>query len=305
MRVYRELVEGNWAQHKFVCVGLDSEFAKIPETAFKGKSTTCASEVANTIAHFNLEIVRATRDIANAFKLNYAFYAMYGRDGIEALNQSIRDIHIYAPEAPVILDIKDMDIGNTNNGYVKMAFDYFRADAVTINPYLGRAAAQPFLDRKEKGIIVLCRASNPGAGEFQDLYTLQVNPNDVQRGMMTTEWLTYLGKVCRPLYERVAKNVVDEWNMNQNCSLVVGATCPEELARVRKLVGDMPLLIPGIGAQGGDVEKTIKAGKDSRGKGMLINSSRGIIFASNGADFAEAARRETLKLHSLINQYLN
>ncbi len=192
-------------------------------------------------------------------------------------------IHTVAPDVPVILDAKDMDIGNTNTGYVRMAFEYCQADAITINPYLGMEAAQPFLDQKDKGIIVLCRTSNKGSGEFQDL----------------------LIKSDMPLYQYVASRVAKYWNKNGNCALVVGATYPNELAQVRRIVGDMPILIPGIGVQGGDVEATVKAGRDSRGQGMIINASRSIIFASNGPDFAEAARRETLKLHNLINQYRN
>lgn len=172
------------------------------------------------------------------------------------------------------------DICNTNAGYVDAAFGFLQADAITVHPYLGAEALQPFLARAEKGIIVLCRTSNPGAGEFQDL---SVNGE--------------------PLYSFVARRVANEWNKNGNCALIVGATYPDELREVHELIGDMPILIPGIVAQDGDVEKTVSAGKNSCRQGMIINSSRCIIFASNGADFAEAARRETEKLCNLINQY--
>ncbi|MBX4216186.1 orotidine-5'-phosphate decarboxylase, partial [Candidatus Parcubacteria bacterium] len=189
---------------------------------------------------------------------------------------------------------------------MKAIFDDLGADAVTVHPYLGSEAMTPFLERKEKGIFVLCRTSNPGAGEFQDLpvqvpldFFNEVNPERRIR----VEAPDFAPPTHIPLYQYVAWRVKTEWNKNGNCGLVVGATYPEELAQVRRIVGDMPLLIPGIGAQGGDLEKTVKAGKDSRGRGMIVNSSRGIIFASNGEDFAEAARRETQKLHDLITKY--
>jgi len=196
------------------------------------------------------------------------------------LANTIKFIHQVAPEVPVILDAKRADIGNTNKGYVQAAFEELGVDAITVHPYLGKEALQPFLNRGDKGVFVLVRTSNPGAGEFQDL---QVNGE--------------------PLYQIVARQVATEWNKNNNCGVVVGATYPEELLLIRQVVGDMPILIPGIGAQGGDVEKTVRAGKDSRGRGMIINSSRGIIFASAESDFPLAARRETIKLKNMINQY--
>lgn len=269
-RNFRQMLEKKWSEGKFVCVGLDSELGKIPESIHK-------KHVADTIREFNLRIVDATKDLVCAYKPNLAFYAAQGANGLDALWQTIRNIKIRAPDVPVILDAKYADIGNTNAGYVKFAFEYLGADAVTVHPYLGREALQPFLNCKDKGIFVLCRTSNPGAGEFQDLVISGV-----------------------PLYNHVARHVASHWNVNDNCALVVGATYPDELRQVRMLVGDMPILIPGIGAQGGDVEKTVEAAGGNR---MIINSSRGIIFASNGPDFAEAARRETLSLHNLINQY--
>ena len=289
-RNFREMLEAQWAKGKFVCVGLDSEFGKIPLSAHRYEEGYVVSEtercvkVADTIVAFNKAIVEATKDLVCAYKPNSAFYEAYGDQGLAALHRTIVDINSIAPDIPVILDAKRADIGNTNAGYAQMAFEYLGADAITVHPYLGREALQPFLDRKDKGIIVLCRTSNPGGGEFQDRLTV-----------------TDYGNM--PLYQYVALRVAKEWNKNGNCALVVGATYPNELAVVRQIVGDIPILILGIGAQGGDVEATVKAGKDSRGQGMIINSSRGIIFASKGADFAEAARRETLKLHELINQY--
>lgn len=278
-RKFGQMLEAQWSRGNFVCVGLDSEFGKIPESTHVG-GNECAVHEGNTVVAFNRAIVEATKDLVCAYKPNVAFYEAHGAEGIAALQRTIADIHAIAPNVPVILDAKRADFGNTNAGYVDAAFGFFRADAITVHPYLGAEALQPFLTRAEKGIIVLCRTSNPGAGEFQDL---SVNGE--------------------PLYRFVARRVASKWNKGGNCALVVGATYPDELREVRGLVGDMPILIPGIGAQGGDVEKVVSAGKNSRGQGMIINSSRGIIFASKGADFAEAARRETEKLRNLINQY--
>jgi len=277
MRDFRKLLEARWERGNFVCIGLDSELSKIPDAV-----RAYDDGVVNVILRFNRAIVEATKDLACAYKPNVAFYEAHGKGGLVALRRTIVAVHCLAPEVPVILDAKRGDIGSTNVGYAEAAFEFLQADAITVHPYLGAEALQPFLARAEKGVIVLCRTSNPGAGEFQDL---SVNSGE-------------------PLYRFVARRVAsDKWNKNGNCALVVGATYPEELHEVRGLVGDMPILIPGIGAQGGDVEKTVSAGKDSRGRGMIINSSRGIIFASSGRDFAEAARRETEKLHNLINQY--
>jgi orotidine-5'-phosphate decarboxylase len=278
-RNFSSLLAYQWSRGNLICVGLDSEFGKIPEH-LKRIPDSAGDGYVNTVTKFNRAIVEATKDLVCAYKPNIAFYEAHGAEGIAALQRTIADIHAIAPDVPVILDAKRADIGNTNAGYVDAAFGFLRADAITVHPYLGVEALQPFLARTEKGIIVLCRTSNPGAGEFQDL---PVNGE--------------------PLYRFLARRVANEWNKNGNCALVVGATYPDELREVRGLVGDMPILIPGIGAQGGDVQMSVLAGKDSRGHGMIINSSRGIIFASKGADFAEAARRETEKLRDLINQY--
>ncbi|MDZ4205974.1 MAG: orotidine-5'-phosphate decarboxylase [Patescibacteria group bacterium] len=301
------MLETQWSRGNFVCVGLDSEFGKIPESTHKSGHRSgnhhIAVSVANTIVAFNRAIVEATKDLVCAYKPNIAFYEAHGDEGLNALHRTIVDIHAIAPDVPVILDAKRADIGNTNAGYVEAAFDFLGADAITVHPYLGAEALQPFLDCKDKGIIVLCRTSNPGAGEFQDLHTLPLDPRARPEGMTAEAWLEELCEDSMRLYERVALNVATKWNKNSNCLLVVGATYPVEAERVRVKVGDVPFLIPGIGAQGGDVEATVMASQDSRGWGMIINSSRGIIFASEGADFAEAARRETEKLRDIINQY--
>lgn len=264
-RNFREILNPQWDAKKFVCVGLDSDAKKLPKSV-------------EDQYHFNLHIIDATRDVACAYKLNLAFYR--GSDGKMMLRRTIRDGMRLAPRALWILDAKYLDIGNTNDGYVAEAFEYFGVDAVTIHNYLGREATMPFLARKDKLIIVLCRTSNPGAGEFQDLTIDRTG--------------------FRKLYEVVAHNVAASWNTNSNCGLVVGATAPEELQRVRTHAPDLPLLIPGIGAQGGDLEATAQAA----GGKMLINSSRGIIFASSGDDYFDAARREALKLDAAIRAAL-
>ena len=273
-RNFRQLLEAQWGEGKFLCVGLDSDFEKIPEAARQGS-------VSDTIVAFNRAIVDSTKDLVCAYKPNSAFYEIHGDEGWKALRATIQYIHDVAPETPVILDAKRADIGNTNNGYAASAFDHLHADAITVNPYPGRGALQPFLDRKNKGIIVWCRTSNEGAGEFQDL---------VVDG--------------KPLYEVVARHVAEEWNANGNCALVVGATYVEELRAVRAVAPDMPILIPAIGAQKGDLEKTVAAGEDARGRGVIISASRSVIFASGGADFAEAAREKVTALNGAIRKSL-
>lgn len=301
MTTFNEKLQAKWNEGKFVCVGLDSELSKIPQSVLKQRFPVDFDDDGDFIFWFNREMVFATSDVASCYKLNLAFYVSHGDVGLRALRRSIESVREFDSDMPVILDAKSMDIGNTNLGYVQMAFEYCDADAITVNPYLGREAAQPFLDQKNKGVIVLCRTSNSGAGEFQDLrIEVQRNEAEVISGTVLPN-RTYTAK----LFQHVAYQVAHHWDVNDNCAVVVGATYPEELAQVRRIVGDMPILIPGIGAQGGDVEATVKAGMDSGKQGMIINSSRGIIFASSGTDFAEAAQRETQKLHDLINQYRN
>ena len=254
--------------NSLVCVGLDPDANQMP------------SHVSNVV-EFNKAIIDATKDQVCAYKPNSAFYESLGVPGIEHLKETCDYIKETAPDIPIILDYKRADIGNTNQGYISHAFDYLNADAVTVHPYMGGEALKPFLARSEKGIIVLCRTSNPGAGEFQDL---QVGDKKV--------------------YQIVAEKVKNDWNANGNCALVVGATYPEELAEIRLLVGDdMPILVPGIGAQGGDIEKTVRAGINKKGEGIIVNSARGIIYASQRQDFAEAARQATIDLRDKINGF--
>lgn len=292
-RNFMRLLEDRWSEGTFVCVGLDTDYKKIPKCARKGQGD---AGIMDTITSFNSAIVEATADLVCAYKPNVAFYEALGMMGVVALNRTIANIRDVAPEVPVILDCKRADIGNTNTGYVTAAFDYHGADAVTVHPYLGQEALQPFLDQKNKGVFVLCRTSNPGAGELQDRF---VEVSDAE----AKSWGIERG-TCMPLYQLLAYLVSRNWNTHGNCGVVAGATYHGELRTVRDIVDNMPILIPGIGAQGGEVEKTISTGKDNRGRGMLINSSRGIIFASDGPDFADAARRETENLSQQISAAL-
>lgn len=251
----------------WVCVGLDPEPEKLP---------AILRHRPQAILEFNRAIIDATADLVCAYKPQIAHYAAVGAE--DQLLETIRYIRERAPGVPVILDSKRGDIGSTAEKYAREAFERFGADAVTVNPYLGRDAAEPFLAYKDKGVIVLCRTSNAGAREFQDL---QVGG--------------------RKLYEIVAEHVAREWNVHGNCLLVVGATYPEELAAIRACAGEMTFLVPGVGAQGGDVERVVRQGRNAKGRGLIVNSSRGILYAGSGEDFAVAARRATLELRAAIN----
>lgn len=257
--------------NSLVCLGLDSDINKLPEFL---KSNP------NPQFEFNKAIIGATHDLICAYKPNSAFYEALGDKGLKELKMTCDYLNQNFPYVPIILDAKRADIGNTNNGYIKYAYDYLEVDAITLSPYLGREAIQPFLNLIDKGSIILCKTSNQGAGELQDL---KIN-----------------GK---PLYLTIAQKVTNEWNANNNCMLVVGATYPEELTTIRHSIRDMTILVPGIGVQGGDLEKTLKAGLNSQKSGLLINSSRGIIFASSKQDFAQKAREQAQKLREEINKY--
>ncbi|MGI8637710.1 MAG: orotidine-5'-phosphate decarboxylase, partial [Segetibacter sp.] len=216
-----------------------------------------------------------------AYKPNSAFYEAYGSVGIEQLKMTTDYMHDNYPDIPIILDAKRADIGNTNNGSISFIFDYLGVDAVTLHPYLGREALEPFLALQDKGIIILCRTSNPGATEFQDLLS-----DD------------------KSVYQHVAKAVREKWNSKKNCLLVVGATYPEEMKIIREIVGpDMVFLVPGIGAQGGNIAEVVKAGLGANKRGLIINSARDIIYASVNQDFAEAARKRAMETRHEINKY--
>jgi orotidine-5'-phosphate decarboxylase len=252
-----------------VCVGLDPEPGKFP-----AKFSTDP----DAVFAFCRDIVDATAEYVCCFKPQIAHFAARGAE--DALQRLVEHIHARHPGIPVILDAKRGDIGSTAQHYAAEALDRFRADAVTANPYLGRDSVQPFLDRADKGVVILCRTSNPGAADFQDLAV-----------------------DGRPLYQHVAERVARDWNGHGNCALVVGATWPEQLREVRAIVDDMPLLIPGIGAQGGDVEAVVLNGLNSQGTGLLVSSSRAILYASNGDDYAEAAAAAAKALRDEINRH--
>ena len=257
-----------WSAHNsLLCVGLDPDPAKFP-AHLQGRP--------KAILEFCTAIVDATADAVCCFKPQIAYFAAQRAE--EQLERLIAYIHDEYPGIPVILDAKRGDIGSTAEQYAKEAFARYGADAVTVNPYLGRDSVEPYLAWPDKGVILLCRTSNPGGSDLQ-----------------------FLDVGGEKLYERVARLVATEWNTSGQCALVVGATFPAEIARVREIVGELPLLVPGIGAQGGDIEATLKAGKTKNGSGLMINSSRAILYAGKGADFAEAARKAALQTRDDIN----
>jgi orotidine-5'-phosphate decarboxylase len=269
-RFYDRLAAAWKKNDSLVCVGLDPEATRYPAPL---------ANAPNRVFEFCRAIVDATADLVCCYKPQIAYFSAQRAE--DALERVIGYIHERYPNVPVILDAKRGDIGATAQQYAIELFDRFGADAVTVNPYLGRDSLAPFLDREDKGVIILCHTSNPGARDLQEL--------DVG------------GK---PLYQHVAGLVAREWNAKNNCALVVGATFPKELADVRAIVGeDMPLLIPGVGAQGGDVQTVVTNGKNMRGDGLIISSSRAILYAGSGDDFADAARAATQKLREEISRY--
>jgi len=261
------LTEAWHRNDSLVCVGLDPEIERFPH-GLAGQGSP--------IFHFNKAVIDATADLVCAYKPQFAHYAAYEAE--DQLERTIEYIHKNHPAVPVILDAKRGDVGNTAERYAIEAFERYGADAVTVNPYLGGDSLEPFLRRADKGVIVLCRTSNAGARDLQDLKVGE-----------------------RPLYQVVAQLAAQRWNSRGNCLLVVGATYPEELAQVRAIVGNMPLLVPGVGAQGADVAQAVRGGQTAQGTGLIVSSSRAIIYASQGADFASAARRATEKLRAEIN----
>lgn len=251
-----------------LCVGLDPDPARLPPHL---------AGAPDAILRFCREIVDATADLACAFKPQVAYFAAQRAE--EQLEALIAHIHERHPGVPVVLDAKRGDIGPTAEQYAREAFERYRADAVTVNPYMGFDSVEPWLEHAGRGVILLCRTSNPGGADLQSL--------DVGG---------------ERLYERVARLAAGPWNRGGELGLVVGATVPAELARVRALAPALPLLVPGIGAQGGDVAATVAAGRDAGGMGMMINSSRAILYAGRGEDFAQAARRAALDTRDLIER---
>ncbi len=273
MTFTRMLANAWQTNNSLLCVGLDPDPTKFPAHLRRG-----GERDDNAILEFCTVIVDATADLVCAFKPQIAYFAACrAEDQLEAL---IAHIHEKHPGIPVILDAKRGDIGATAEQYASEAFERFEADAVTVNPYMGRDTLEPWLAYQEKGVILLCRTSNPGGSDLQ-----------------------FLDVGGAKLYERVARLAANEWNSSGQIALVVGATFPAEIARVREIVGDMPLLVPGIGAQGGDIEATVRAGRTASGTGLMINSSRAILYAGKDEDFHVAARAAALETRDAINLY--
>ena len=236
---------------------------------------------------FNKWIIEETHEYAAAYKPNSAFYEARGDAGMKELKMTMDYLIKNYPDIFTILDAKRADIGNTNNGYVTAIFDWLRFDAVTLYPYLGKEALLPFLERKDKASIILCRTSNPGAGDFQDLEV--ADPSTVLR--------------AKPLWQVIAERVSKNWNKNNNCMLVVGATYPEKMRKIREITRDIPsdfpseitFLVPGVGVQGGDIKSVLETGLNSEGLGLIINSSRGIIFSADPKSEAQKLCEEIRK----------
>ena len=268
MSQFIEQLQRAWdSNDSLVCVGLDPEIERFPEQF---------AEQPSPIFQFNKAIIDATADLVCAYKPQFAHYAAYEAE--DQLERTIDYIHRSYPGIPVILDSKRGDVGNTAERYAIEAFERYHADAVTVSPYLGGDSMEPFLKYEDKGVIILCRTSNPGAGDLQDL---EISG--------------------RRLFHVVADLAARRWNTRGNCMLVVGATYPRELAEVREIVGNMPFLVPGVGAQGGDVAQAVQSGQTAAGAGLVVSSSRGILYASAGENFASAAREATVKLRDQIN----
>jgi orotidine-5'-phosphate decarboxylase len=268
---FRSRLAAAWRHHdSLLCVGLDPDPARFP-AHLQGRP--------DAVLSFCQAIVDATADLACAFKPQIAYFAAARAE--DQLEELIAYIHARYPEVPVVLDAKRGDIGATAEQYAREAFERYAADALTVNPYMGMDSIAPYLEYSGRGLIVLCRTSNPGGSDLQNL--------QIEGG--------------RRLYQHVAELVATKWNRHGQCALVVGATFPAELAEVRALVGDLPLLVPGIGAQGGDVAATLRAGRTADGTGLMISSSRAILYAGHDEDFAAAARRAALATRDEINLY--
>ncbi|MGA1820629.1 MAG: orotidine-5'-phosphate decarboxylase [Thermoplasmatota archaeon] len=271
---WKEKLAGALRKRTLLCVGLDTDMDRFPSEMRGGELPQFER---------NREIVDATADLAAAYKLNQAFYEVQGADGVRAMERTVAYIHDKDPGILVILDAKKGDIGNTSEAYAKAAFETLQADSITVNGYMGKDAVSPFSEYPDRLVFVLCRTSNCAAGEVQN------TPSPTE-----------------PLFLKMAE-MISGWNDNGNLGMVVGATYPEELEMVRKRVGyDMPVLVPGVGAQGGDLEKVLEYGTDEKGWGVLINVSRGIMFSflKKGGEYSAAARSAALEYHDGINRVM-
>ena len=266
---FRDQIEAAWAsQGSMLCLGLDPDPQRFPPSIGKGPKA---------ILNFCKEIADSCADLVCAFKPQFAYFASQRAE--DQLEELIAHLKRSYPQIPIILDAKRGDIGSTAEHYALEAFERYGADAVTVNPYMGKDSIEPYLQHPGKGVIILCRTSNPGGSDIQNL---PINSNQA-------------------VFEHVAR-LAKEWDRAGQIALVVGATFPQEIAQVRAIVGDMPLLIPGIGAQGGDIEATVTAGQIANrpGTGMMINSSRAILYASAREDFADAARNVAMATRDAI-----
>jgi orotidine-5'-phosphate decarboxylase len=272
MTFFEKLDTSVQKNNSLLCVGLDTDIHKIPKFLVE--------ESEDHVFEFNKAIIDATHDLVCAYKPNSAYYEADGIEGLASLEKTIEYIHSIYPEIPVILDAKRADIGSTSEHYAMAAFDYFKADGLTLHPYMGEDSLEFFLKRPDKGCIILCRTSNPSASDFQDLLI-----------------------EGKPLYIRVGEKVM-EWDKKyHNCLMVVGATWPKQMEEIRALAPEMNFLVPGIGSQGGDLEGIMKTGLRPDKAGLIINSGRSIIYASSDEDFAEKAHLEAQKLRDEINKY--
>ena len=290
--------------NSLLSIGLEPDPDKIPKHLFS---------LEDPLFEFNKAIIDATHDLVCAYKPQIATYSALGVEGLKSLLKTVSYLKKHHPDIPLILDAKRGDIARTSEKYAKEAFDVIGADAVTVNPYLGLDALEPFLQRKEKGIIILCRTSNLSASDFQDLLIYPSSDPDLSgesrsnssrqdRYQMVTRQARTISSY-EPLYIKIAKKVV-EWNEKyRNCLMVIGATWPEQLKEVRKIAPEMFFLVPGIGTQRGDLQKTLKYGLTKNGSGLIIHSSSAIIYASSEKNFAQKAKDEAKKVSDLINKY--
>jgi orotidine-5'-phosphate decarboxylase len=266
MKSFNErLQEIQTQRNSLICIGLDVDPIKLP---------VCLRDREDSVLEFNARIIEATHDLVCAYKPNLAFYEALGGRGLDVLRETLKLI----PKSVLTIgDAKRGDIGNTAERYAVSLFDDFGFDAITVNPYMGSDSVEPFLKRPDKGVFLLALTSNPGSKDFQRL----------KIGTM-------------PLYEKIVRKA-KQWNVNNNLGLVIGATHPKDLKRVRAIVPDMPILLPGIGTQGGDLKLSIQNGRSKKGSGIIVNASRSVLYASPREDFTDAARREAMRLRDEIN----
>lgn len=264
-----------WQQKAFVCVGLDIDVEKLPS------SLASIADVEDRVKQFIYTIVHSTHNYACAYKLNSAHYERLGSIGFDVMKAIIAHIHDTHPGIPVILDAKRGDIDTTNAYYAKAIFDELGADAITVHPYMGRQSLLPFLVRQDKGVVIMASNSTPGAEEFQDVF-------------VSDERI--------PLYEYICRHAASEWNENGNCIVTASALDAEKLRSIRSTIGEMPILVLGVGAQGGDAAKCMQTGQAKHSLGLIIHASRSILYASRKQDYSEAASKATRKLNEVISQ---